>query len=65
MRERSVKQSIPHGSRNKVFGIRDLKTGIRDRSTAMGSGIKVSKIVGSGIKILKNLEVQDQNFENS
>ena len=37
--------------------------GIRDHSTAMGSGIKILKIVGSGIKISKNLGIGDQNFK--
>ena len=55
--------------------IRDQGTGIRDHSTAIGLGIKMSKIValgirisknlGSGIKISKNLEIRDQNFEKS
>ena len=36
-------------------GIRGHKTGIRDRSTAIGSGIKISK----------NLGIRDQNFEKS
>ena len=31
----------------------------------MGSGIKISEIVGSGIKISKNLGIGDQNLEKS
>ena len=57
-------------NRSKEYRIRDHRTGIRDRSKAIGSGIKILKIVKSGIKmsknlgikVLRNFEIRDQNY---